>query len=67
MIVVADTGPINYLILIGEIEVLPALYESWFQHRCARNSDYRAPRTRCGPGSPSASMARDPHPARSAR
>lgn len=28
MIVIADTGPINYLILIGEIEVLPALYSS---------------------------------------
>ena len=27
MIVVADTGPINYLILIGEIEILPALFE----------------------------------------
>lgn len=27
MIVIADTGPINYLILIGEIELLPALYE----------------------------------------
>jgi predicted nucleic acid-binding protein len=27
MIVIADTGPINYLILIGEIEVLSALYE----------------------------------------
>ena len=26
MIVIADTGPINYLILIGEIEVLPSLY-----------------------------------------
>ncbi len=26
MIVIADTGPINYLILIGEIEVLPGLY-----------------------------------------
>jgi predicted nucleic acid-binding protein len=26
MIVVADTSPINYLVLIGEIEVLPALY-----------------------------------------
>lgn len=26
MIVIADTGPINYLILIGEIHVLPALY-----------------------------------------
>jgi predicted nucleic acid-binding protein len=26
MIVVADTTPLNYLILIGEIELLPALY-----------------------------------------
>jgi predicted nucleic acid-binding protein len=26
MIVIADTGPINYLILIGEVEVLPGLY-----------------------------------------
>lgn len=26
-IVVADTGPINYLILIGYIDVLPALFE----------------------------------------
>ena len=26
MIVIADTSPINYLILIGEIEVLSALY-----------------------------------------
>jgi predicted nucleic acid-binding protein len=26
MIVIADTGPVNYLILIGEIEVLPKLY-----------------------------------------
>ncbi|HEV2914897.1 MAG TPA: hypothetical protein VGX92_16595, partial [Pyrinomonadaceae bacterium] len=28
MIVVADTSPINYLVLIGEIDSLPALYES---------------------------------------
>ncbi len=27
MIVIADTGPINYLILIGEIQVLPELYQ----------------------------------------
>jgi predicted nucleic acid-binding protein len=27
MIVIADTGPINYLILIGEIEILPALFQ----------------------------------------
>jgi predicted nucleic acid-binding protein len=26
MIVIADTGPINYLILIGKVEVLPGLY-----------------------------------------
>ena len=26
MIVIADTSPINYLILIGEIEILPKLY-----------------------------------------
>ncbi len=26
MVVVADTGPLNYLVLIGHIEVLPALY-----------------------------------------
>ena len=26
MIVIADTSPINYLILIGEIDVLPTLY-----------------------------------------
>jgi predicted nucleic acid-binding protein len=27
MIVVADTSPLNYLVLIGEIELLPALYD----------------------------------------
>jgi predicted nucleic acid-binding protein len=27
MIVIADTGPINYLIIIGEIELLPVLYD----------------------------------------
>jgi len=27
-LVVADTGPINYLILIGAIEVLPKLFDS---------------------------------------
>lgn len=26
MIVVADTTPVNYLVLLGHIEVLPALY-----------------------------------------
>lgn len=28
MIVVADTTPLNYLVLIGQIELLPALYKS---------------------------------------
>jgi predicted nucleic acid-binding protein len=28
MIVVADTGPINYLILIGHIDILPRLYSN---------------------------------------
>jgi len=28
MIVVSDTGPLNYLILIGHVEVLPTLYIS---------------------------------------
>ena len=27
MIVVSDTGPLNYLALIGHVEVLPKLYE----------------------------------------
>jgi len=27
MIVVADTTPLNYLILLGEVEILPALYD----------------------------------------
>jgi hypothetical protein len=26
MIVIADTGPLNYLVLIGEVEVLKPLY-----------------------------------------
>jgi len=26
MIVIADTGPLNYLVLIGEVDVLPPLY-----------------------------------------
>ena len=30
MIVVADTSPINYLILIGEINILPSLYDRVF-------------------------------------
>jgi len=26
-LVIADTGPINYLLLIGHIDILPALFE----------------------------------------
>jgi hypothetical protein len=26
-LVIADTGPINYLLLIGHVEILPALFE----------------------------------------
>jgi predicted nucleic acid-binding protein len=26
-LVIADTGPVNYLILIGHIDILPALFE----------------------------------------
>jgi predicted nucleic acid-binding protein len=26
-LVIADTGPVNYLILIGNIHILPALFE----------------------------------------
>lgn len=29
-LVVADTGPINYLLLIGYIEILPPLFERVF-------------------------------------
>jgi predicted nucleic acid-binding protein len=28
MIVVADTTPLNYLVIIGQVEFLPALYQS---------------------------------------
>jgi len=27
-LVVADTGPVNYLLLIGHIDILPALFEN---------------------------------------
>ncbi len=27
MLVIADTGPINYLLLIGHLEILPSLFE----------------------------------------
>lgn len=35
-VVVADTGPLNYLVLIGEIEILPALFEKIFVPQAVR-------------------------------
>jgi predicted nucleic acid-binding protein len=29
-VVVADTGPLNYLVLIGESDILPKLFEAVF-------------------------------------
>ncbi len=45
MIVIADTGPINYLVLIGEIEVLPELYDRILTRRliCSELEHPRAP------------------------
>lgn len=37
MIVVADTGPLNYLILIGEINVLEAIYTGVVRRRRFRS------------------------------
>jgi predicted nucleic acid-binding protein len=36
-LVVADTGPLNYLVLIRQIEVLPALFERVFIPELVRN------------------------------
>jgi len=36
-LVVADTSPLNYLILIGQIEILPALFEKVFVPQIVRN------------------------------
>lgn len=42
MIVVADTSPVNYLVLIGEIELLPKLYAGFlFQRKFTANSNGR--------------------------
>jgi predicted nucleic acid-binding protein len=51
VIVVADTGPINYLILIGELELLPALYSRVLippavQRELTREASPEAVRTR---------------------
>src|SRR6266566_963271 len=36
-LVVADTSPLNYLVLIGQVEVLPALFERVFVPQIVRN------------------------------
>ena len=36
-LVVADTGPLNYLVLIRQVEVLPALFEKIFVPELVRN------------------------------
>ena len=41
-VVVADTGPINYLVLIGREEVLPALFEKVFIPSAVRDELSRA-------------------------
>src|SRR5690242_12954083 len=42
-LVVADTGPLNYLVLIGQVELLPALFQRVFVpeavYRELRHSD----------------------------
>jgi hypothetical protein len=44
MIVIADTGPVNYLILIGEIEILPVAGDSQAAHIAGRG--FGSPRCR---------------------
>ena len=36
-LVVADTSPLNYLILIGQVEVLPVLFERVFVPQIVEN------------------------------
>src|SRR5271166_4856963 len=36
-VVVADTSPLNYLVLIGQIEILPALFEKVFAPQIVQN------------------------------
>lgn len=36
-LVVADTSPLNYLVLIGQVEFLPALFERVFIPQIVRN------------------------------
>lgn len=44
-LVVADTGPINYLLLIGHIEILPQLFERVFMPKAVHDelTDIEAP------------------------
>ena len=45
LLVVADTSPLNYLVLIGQVEILPALFERVFVPQLVRNelADNEAP------------------------
>ena len=36
-LVVADTGPINYLVLIGRVDILPVLFEHVILPAAVRN------------------------------
>ncbi len=36
-VVIADTGPLHYMILIGHVEILPALFERLFIPSALRN------------------------------
>ena len=52
-LVIADTGPINYLVLIGNIDLLPLLFEKIILPSAVRAelTDQDAP-PRCGTGLP---------------
>ena len=61
MIVVADTSPLNYLVLIDEIDLLPAIFaQVLFPH--AVFEELRHPKTSgASMGSRSSSVARSTH------
>ena len=44
-IVVSDTGPINYLTLIGHIQVLPVLFEKIIPFLCCVRDELSRPKT----------------------
>jgi predicted nucleic acid-binding protein len=60
MIVIADTSPTNYLICIGEIDVLPKLYRVVIIPRAVRDelSRDRAPEIACRRSGAAGSPAR---------